>query len=82
MAKSKTHSAKAVARHHSDSPHTREIDIDLNRTYPNLELQALLTILKPLLRRAIEIARTCPPAEQGGFVAGYHNITVCDGERH
>lgn len=71
----------AAGRHHTDSRHAKEFDLDLNSKCPDPELQFLLQLLRPLLREVIEAAKRCEkeyPEHCLRNPIGYHNITHCD----
>ncbi len=72
----KKQTTKAPAgRHHSDSPHPKEFDIDLDFLGADKELKFLLSLLRPLLQQVIEGSRRC---EQHHKVRShYTNITFC-----
>ena len=72
----------APARHHTDPQHKGERDIDLNSKCPDLELQMLLKLLRPMLEKVIEASERCKKQYPGqGFAGGnYHNITICNGK--
>lgn len=76
----------AVARHHhSGTKHSGEFDIDL--TWPCDDISERLKALKKLLRIVIEAIDDCQqnqqtPIKGTGFAGNYHNITVCNGQRH
>jgi hypothetical protein len=50
----------------------------MNSLSTDPELQTLLALLKPILRRVIEIHKSSEAADQRDYAAGYHNITVCE----
>jgi len=79
----KTPTKTAAIRHHTDPPHAKERDIDLNAHYSDPELKVLLKLLRPMLERVIKASERCNKKnpDQGAAVGNYHNITVCDG-RH